>query len=88
MSSMPVTVPSPITVATSPASRPARRTLGLWRDGNSLRKPGMARKRESKPGPCLAWTALGSVPRSLCRGCESAVRRTAPYHFRETRYVV
>jgi hypothetical protein len=75
MSSVPVTVPSPIIVATILASRSARSTLRLWTDGNSLRKPGTARKRESRPGPYLAWPAPGLVPRSLCRGCESAVWR-------------
>src|SRR5918999_5296703 len=62
--SMPVTPARPIAVANSPARRPATSILRLWFDGRSLRKPGMARRRESRPGERLsvaAGSGLGSA---------------------------
>src|SRR5215210_7906354 len=67
-SSMPVTLASPIAAATSPARRPATSALRLWFDGRSLRKPGRARRRESRPGErssavsgCAAGSGFGSA---------------------------
>src|ERR671914_2064353 len=67
-SSRPVTPARPIAVANSPARRPATSILRLWFDGRSLRKPGMARRRESRPGErlsaasgCAAGSGFGSA---------------------------